>query len=61
MGLKEILPALIPTQPHPLNLGCLERIHGDTPHKTDVNTQSSMNACAGQTDEYAEFGGCPLW
>lgn len=59
--IKEVPPNLITTQPHPLDLRRLESVHCDTPHETDMYTQSSVNTRTRQTYEHAEFRGSPLW
>lgn len=59
--IEEILPGLIPTESHLLDLHRLERIHGNTSYKGDMHTQTAVDAGAGEADEGAELGGRPLW
>ena len=60
MRLEKAPPVLVPAQPHALNLGGLERVHGDGPHKRDVHAQPAVDARARQADEDAELGRRPL-
>lgn len=60
MLLKELLPPFVSSQPHPLDFRRLESVHSDTPHKTDMHSQSAMHARTRETDKDTEFGGCPL-
>lgn len=60
MVLKERSPRPVSTQPHALDLGRLEGVHGDRAHEGDVHAETAVHARAGQTEEDAEFGGGPL-
>lgn len=60
MLFKERLPALVPTQPHPLNFLRLERIHRDAAHETNMHAQPPVHARTTQADEDAKLGRRPL-
>lgn len=61
MLLKELLPVFVAAQPHALDLGLLEGIHGDGPHERDVHAQPAVHTRAAEADEDAELGRRPLW
>jgi hypothetical protein len=56
--IEEVLPWLVPTILHAVELGTLEAVHCYAADEGDVYAKTAMHAGAGEAHEDAELRGC---